>query len=286
MSYPYLTDVLHALGINLPLPVPTFGLLVGIAFFTGKWVAGVEARRLLPAQDPELMSNACIYGFLSGLVGARLFHLLEYPREFIEHPVEMLFSRYGFTIFGGLIVGMLVAGFYVRRKGAPLSVLLDAAAPGLILAYAIGRVGCQISGDGDWGIEVSGPAPAWLPDWLWAQTYENNVADVAIPPPGVYPTPIYEAAMSFAAFAVLWKLRRHAHAPGWLFGVYLLLVGVERFLIEPIRVNTTYSLFGTEVTQAQIIAVACILAGIFVMWKRRGVRTVDAPEPARQKTSA
>jgi phosphatidylglycerol:prolipoprotein diacylglycerol transferase len=271
MSFPYLTDVLRAIGIDVPLPIPTFGLLVGIAFFTGKWLAEVEAKRLMPAQDPELMSNACIYAFLAGLVGARLFHVLEYPREFLDDPAGMLLSRYGFTIFGGIIVGALVAAWYVRRKGASPIRVLDAAAPGLMIAYAIGRIGCQISGDGDWGIPVSGPAPAWLPDWLWAQTYENNVAGVEIPPPGVYPTPIYESAMSFAAFAVLWKLRRHAHATGWTFGLYLLLAGVERFLIEPIRVNSTYTLFGAEVTQAQLIAAACIVAGVVVMWRRRAV---------------
>ena len=285
MAYPYLTDVLHALGVNIPLPVPTFGLMVGTAFFTGKWLAEVEARRLMPKLPPDFMGNVCIVGFLTGLLGARLFHLLEYPREFLANPAAMLFSRSGFTIFGGLIVGIFAAAWYARRKGAPMAPSLDAAAPGLMLAYAIGRIGCQISGDGDWGIEVSGPAPAWLPDWLWAQTYDNNIAGVAIPPPGVYPTPIYETVMSLAAFALLWKLRRHTHAPGWLFGVYLLLAGVERFLIEPIRVNTMYSLFGFEVTQAQIIAVASVIAGILVMWWRQdpGTPGLNAPtqDPGR-----
>jgi phosphatidylglycerol:prolipoprotein diacylglycerol transferase len=269
MSFPYLTDVLHAVGVNIPLPIPTFGLLVGAAFFIGMWVASLEGRRLMPTLPPDFMSNVCLVGFLTGLLGARLFHLLEYPRDFLEHPAAMIFSRSGFTIFGGLIVGIASGAYYVRRKGAPLALTLDAVAPGLMLAYAIGRVGCQISGDGDWGIEVSGPGPAWLPHWLWAQVYANNIAGVTIEPPGVYPTPIYETLMSLAAFAVLWKLRRHAHAPGWLFGVYLLLAGIERFAIEPIRVNSTYTLFGHEVTQAQIIAVASVVAGILVMWWRQ-----------------
>jgi phosphatidylglycerol:prolipoprotein diacylglycerol transferase len=272
MSFPYLTDVLHALGVNLPLPIPTFGLLVGVAFFIGMWVASIEGRRLLPTMPPDFISNVCVVGFLSGLLGARLFHLLEYPKDFLAHPLEMLFSRSGFTIFGGLIVGIAAGAYYARRKGAPLAPLLDAVAPGLMLAYAIGRVGCQISGDGDWGIAVSGPGPAWLPHWLWAQTYENNVAGAIIPPPGVYPTPIYETLMSLVAFAVLWRLRRHAHAPGWLFGVYLLLAGIERFIVEPIRVNSTYTLFGMQVTQAQIIAVGCVIAGIAVMWWRQKPR--------------
>jgi len=270
MSFPYLTDVLHAFGLDIPLPVPTFGLMVGIGFFTGLWVARVEQRRLLPQLPPDFMSNVGMIGLVAGLVGARLFHLLEYPREFLANPVEMLLSRSGFTIFGGLIVGTLVGAGYVRRKRVPIAPLLDAVAPALLLGYGIGRIGCQLSGDGDWGIEVSGPAPAWLPHWLWAQTYDGNIAGVVIPPPGVYPTPIYESLMSFAAFALLWKLRRHAHAPGWLFGVYLLLAGVERFLVELIRVNTTYTILGAQITQAQIIATACVVAGIVVcLWRKK-----------------
>jgi phosphatidylglycerol---prolipoprotein diacylglyceryl transferase len=280
MAFPYLTDVLHALGLNIPLPVPTFGLLVGIAFFVSKWVAGIEARRLLPTLPPDFMSNVCITGFVTGLLGARLFHLLEYPREFLAHPLPMIFSRSGFTIFGGLIVGMLAGGYYVRRKGAPLAPLLDAVAPALILGYAIGRIGCQISGDGDWGIAASAPPPGWLPSWLWAQTYDGNIAGVTLSPPGVYPTPIYESVMSFAAFALLWRLRRHSHASGWLFGVYLLLAGLERFLIELIRVNTTYNLFGFEVTQAQLIAPACMVAGVIVMWLRAAPRSAAAATPS------
>jgi len=268
MAFPYLTDVLHALGINLTLPIPMFGLLVGIAFFTGKWVAEKETSRLMPALDPEVVGNTCIFGFLAGLLGARIFHVLEYPADFIADPLKMIFSRGGFTIFGGLIVGMAVSVWYARRKGASIPLLLDAAGPAQILAYAIGRVGCQISGDGDWGIAVTSPAPAWLPDWLWAQTYDGNIAGAVIPPPGVYPTPIYETLMSLLAFALLWRLRKHSHAAGWLFGVYLLLAGIERFLVELIRVNSKYHLFGIDVTQAQLISTGCVIVGIIVMWRR------------------
>jgi phosphatidylglycerol:prolipoprotein diacylglycerol transferase len=270
MAFPYLTDVLRAIGIDIPLPIPTFGLMVATAFFVGQWLCTVEARRLMPAQPKDFMGNTCLIGFIAGLVGAKIFHVLEYPREFLENPGHMLLSTGGFTIFGGLIVGMIAAAIYARRHKAPLPLMLDAAAPALMLAYGIGRIGCQISGDGDWGVAVTSPAPGWLPVWLWAQTYEGNIAGIEIPPPGVYPTPLYETLMAFAAFGILWTLRKHAHAPGWLFGVYLLLAGVERFLIELIRVNATYSIFGMQVTQAQLIATGCIVAGIIVMARRRG----------------
>ena len=279
MAFPYLSDVFHAaFGVNLWLPIPMFGLLVGAAFFTGLHFATREVRRLLPGQPPDFVANVGMIGFFTGLIGARIFHLLEHPRDFMDHPAEMLFSRGGFTIYGGLIIGLLCGLAYCRAKKAPLATILDAVAPSLFLAYAIGRIGCQISGDGDWGIAADLAAkPAWLPLWLWAQTYDGNIALALIKPPGVYPTPIYETLMSLVAFAVLWRLRINRHQPGWLFGCYLLLVGAERLAIESIRVNTTYDIAGHAITQAQIISVICIIAGIVVLVRRRGT---GQPAPA------
>jgi phosphatidylglycerol:prolipoprotein diacylglycerol transferase len=278
VAFPYLTDVLRALGINLPLPIPTFGLMVGIAFFVGLQLATRETRRLVPDQTPDFMANVGMIGFLSGLIGARIFHILEHPAEFLDAPLKMIFTRGGFTIYGGLIIGLLCGLWYVRAKRAPPLTMLDAVSPGLMLAYGIGRIGCQISGDGDWGIEANLAAkPDWLPTWLWAQTYIGNIAKVPIDPPGVYPTPIYETVMAFIAFAILWRLRKQDHRAGWLFGLYLLLVGLERFAIEPIRVNSTYTIGGMAITQAQIISVLCIIAGLaLLIFRRRTARPATA----------
>ena len=268
MSYPYLSDVLRdAFGVDVPLPIPMFGLLVGTAFFAGLTVAKREVKRLLPEQPANFMDNVGLIAFFTGLLGARLFHLLEHPREFMADPMAMLLSRGGFTIFGGLIVGTVAGLAYARSKRAPLAPLLDAVAPAIMLSYAIGRIGCQISGDGDWGIAADLAAkPDWLPTWFWAQTYDGNISRVEIPLPGVYPTPLYETLMGLVAFAVLWRLRKHPHAAGWLFCVYLLLAGVERLAVEQIRVNTTYDLAGLIFTQAQLIASVCVIAGCFGMW--------------------
>jgi phosphatidylglycerol:prolipoprotein diacylglycerol transferase len=269
VAFPYLSDLVRfVFGVNLPLPIPMFGLMVAIAFLVSLKVAHLERQRLMPGQPPRLIDNVGIIGFLAGIAGARIFHLLEHPREFLANPMGMLLDRGGFTMFGGLIIGVLVALLYARFKRAPLATLLDVCAPALMLAYAIGRIGCQIAGDGDWGIAADlGAKPDWLPTWFWAQTYDGNVLGTAIPPPGVYPTPFYETLLAGIAFAGLWRVRRHRHQAGWLFAVYLLLVGVERLLIEPIRVNTTYDLFGAAVTQAQLIATACIVAGCLGMWR-------------------
>jgi len=280
MSYPYLSDVVRdVFGVNLPLPIPMFGLLVGIAFFVGLRVANLEVKRLLPEQPANFMDNAGLIAFFTGLLGARLFHLLEHPREFMADPMAMLLSRGGFTIFGGLIVGTVCGLAYGRAKRAALAPLLDAVAPAIMLSYAIGRIGCQISGDGDWGIAANLAAkPDWLPTWFWAQTYDGNISGIQIPPPGVYPTPLYETLMSLIAFAVLWRLRRHSHAPGWLFAVYLLLAGVERLAVEPIRVNTTYDLAGLIFTQAQFIATLLVIAGCFGMWWLSRSRPAGEPQ--------
>jgi phosphatidylglycerol:prolipoprotein diacylglycerol transferase len=174
----------------------------------------------------------------------------------------MILSRAGFSIYGGLVFGIATATILLARRSIPILPMLDVAAPGLMLGYAIGRLGCQIAGDGDWGI-VANMAfkPTWLPEWLWAQTYNGNIAGVVIPAPGVYPTPIYESAMALVIFGVLMALRSDKHRDGYLFSVYLLLAGFERLLIEKIRVNVDYHVLGINFTQAEGISLFLIVIG-------------------------
>jgi phosphatidylglycerol:prolipoprotein diacylglycerol transferase len=144
--------------------------------------------------------------------------------------------------------------------------MLDAVAPALMLGYAIGRLGCQLAGDGDWGIAANmALKPDWLPGWLWAQTYQGNILGESIAVPGVYPTPLYEAAAALALFGVLRWLRGPGQRPGYLFSVYLLLAGFERLLIEKIRVNPRHDWLGIGATQAEIISMALIVGGLLGM---------------------
>jgi prolipoprotein diacylglyceryltransferase len=235
---------------------------------------------------------------LGGLIGAKLFHLLERPRsiiELFEHPsLAAIFS--GLTIYGGLIVGALFVWLYTRRRNIPFAHVCDANAAGLMLAYAIGRLGCQLSGDGDWGIPNPAEPPAliaWLPEWVWSYGYPNNVIGAGVPMasggfpgygthlvPPVYPTPLYESVFAFISFAVLWYLRRRIERPLALFGIYMMINGFARFWVEKIRVNATYDLFGTAVTQAEIIAVVLFIGGAgIIAWSRRVLLT---PPPVRQ----
>jgi phosphatidylglycerol:prolipoprotein diacylglycerol transferase len=285
MSYPMLSDLVRDVtGHDLPLPVPMFGLLVAAALLTTMWLTERELKRLYgagriaaahrrvkqqdgaridePVAPQELVTGLAVAMVGFGIVGARIFHLLEYPQAFLDDPLGMIFTRSGFTIYGGLIFGLTAAAVFAKRHGLSIPALADALAPALMMGYAIGRIGCEVSGDGDWGIAANmALKPEWLPMGLWAQTYPHNIAGVLIAPPGVYPAPIYETLMSLVGFAVLWSVRKHSFRQGWLFALFMVLSGVERFLIEQIRINATFEFAGLAVTQAEIVAILFFLVG-------------------------
>jgi phosphatidylglycerol:prolipoprotein diacylglycerol transferase len=289
MSYPFLSDVVKAVtGVDLPLPLATFGLFVALAMLVAGACLRRELRRLyaagrigparkqgtrkdgvvasveVPPQD--IVSDLLVVVLLAGVAGARLFHILEHTGQFLADPWSMIFSRSGLSIFGGLIFGAMAGVICVRRWRLPIRPLLDAVAPALMLGYAIGRVGCQVSGDGDWGIASNmAIKPDWLPTWAWAQTYENNIYGEIIAAPGVYPTPMYETLMGLACFALLWALRKHPFQVGWLFSVYLALAGIERLLIEQIRVNPVLDFGAVHLTQAELIAGVLTVLGLIGM---------------------
>ena len=242
---------------------------------------------------------------VGGIAGAKMFHLLEYPEEFVaflERPSLSAFLG-GLTIYGGLIVGGLSVYAFARRKGLHFLRLADATAPGLLLGYGIGRMGCHISGDGDWGIPNPNPMPDWLswaPEWVWRYAYPNNVNAVYGPreagytgklidpnvhpwpsfegygtflDPAVFPTPIYETTAAVMGFAILWAMRKRWSTPGKAFAAYLMFNGFERFWVEKIRVNTTFDWLGITMTQAELISVCTFLSGMALwVWTTRRTR--------------
>ena len=233
-----------------------------------------ETIIVLPSDRVGDITMTAAFG---GLVGAKLFHVLEYWDDFVQDPIGMFFSGSGLTMYGGLIVGAVTVLWFARRHRIPLLELCDAAAPGLMLAYGTGRLGCQLSGDGDWGIVNPFTKPDWLsflPDWCWSFTYPNNVVGEGLPiagcegkycyqlAQGVFPTPLYEAVACILLFFVLWSMRKRIAAPGRIFSTYLLFNGIERFLVELIRVNSKYHLGGFSFTQAQLISTLLIVIGI------------------------
>jgi phosphatidylglycerol:prolipoprotein diacylglycerol transferase len=277
MSYPYLSDLInHLFGTQWHIPIAMFGSFVAIAIITATFVGKKEVLRfdslgILPkvgTSADQIVVDLVFFSVIFGIVGARIFHLLEYPQEFLNDPIGMIFSRSGLSIYGGLIFGVGVGAFLLKKRAIPIIPMLDALAPSMILGYGIGRIGCQISGDGDWGIASNmALKPNWLPEWFWSQTYENNILGVIIPSPGVYPTPIYESIIALCIFLFLWAIRKTEYKRGYIFSVYLLLSGFSRLLVEKIRINSEYHFLGGNFTQAEFISTVLILVGLFGILK-------------------
>ncbi|MCS6982004.1 MAG: prolipoprotein diacylglyceryl transferase [Flavobacteriales bacterium] len=252
-------------------------LFVLLRYRESKRFSGSSGPTIRPMPYGELVGNITVVAAVSGIIGAKIFHNLEYPQEFLADPVGSLFSQGGLTFYGGLLFGIAAVGWYVWKKGLNPIRVADAAAPGLMLAYGVGRIGCQLSGDGDWGIVNLRPKPSllsWLPDWMWAYNYPHNVAGEGIPIPGcagpyctilpepVFPTPIYETIAGLFLFSILWALRKRFQRPGLLFSVYMIFNGFERFWIEKIRVNAQYHLGFISLTQAEIISSFLLVGGV------------------------
>ena len=181
--------------------------------------------------------------------------------------------------------------WYVRRMGIDPIHVIDAAAPTLALGYATGRLGCQFSGDGDWGIDNLAAKPDWFifPDWAWAFDYPRNVLGRGVPIEDcigifcnrlenpVYPTPIWEATISILILIVLWSIRKKIKVAGMLFFIYLILNGIARFFIEGIRINERYDVAGYQLSLSQFIGVGFIIAGILgVVYLRKKGRTIQS----------
>ena len=313
------------------------GILVGLKWWDkNKQKLASPERRNVRIWPHDRVGDIIILGLIFGILGAKLFDNLENWSDFIKDPIGRLFSVSGLTFYGGLILATVAICWYASKKGIKIIHLVDAAGLALLLAYAVGRIGCQVSGDGDWGIVNSayitdingkivkaGPgefdiqlqknasyylsgrvidkdsvlvpvtdrvyksldkvprmsftAPSFLPIWMVAYNYRQNVNKDgvkiagctdehcrALPLP-VFPTSLYETIVCTFLFLILWSVRRRIKIPGVMFGIYLILNGIERFAVELIRVNNTYSIFGLHPTQAEIISLFLILAGIILI---------------------
>lgn len=230
--------------------------------------------------------NILMISIFMGLLGSKIFDSIERWDELIADPLGVIFAFSGLSFFGGLIFVIATLIYYCKKHDIKFLVLADSAAPALLIAYAIGRIGCQVAGDGCWGIENIAPKPEWLaflPDWTWSYNYPHNVINegVAIHSCAgdhcrvlanpVFPTPLYETIINLIWFAIIWSIRKSITTTGVLFGIYLIMTGISRFFIEYIRVNIRYDILGMELSQAQFIAIGLIVVGIglIIYMKRR-----------------
>jgi prolipoprotein diacylglyceryl transferase len=236
-----------------PLTIPTFGLMVATGLFAAAYILDADFRRRKIRSDAFLIIGVA---GLCGIAGARLYHLLESPAEFFADPWPLLFSRFGFAWFGGLIGGLGALLFFAWRDKIPTLEFLDACSPAAAAGYAIGRIGCFLSGDGDYG------RPTSLP---WGMSFPNGVVPTT---QRVHPAPLYEFVIWMAIAAFLWRMgskaMRGPKARGEIFCNYLILTGIARFLVEIIRINPR-SFFG--LSNAQAASVASILLGAVLLWR-------------------
>ncbi len=272
------------------------GIIIGIISAYFKYSDKKKEKRDKPVWEEitihpyQLTSNFVILAAVFGLLGAKIFHNLENIDELIKDPIGSLISFSGLTYYGGLIVAAAALIIYGRRNNIHWRYLIDTAAPAIMLAYAIGRIGCMISGDGCWGIENLNPKPVWLsflPDWAWTYNFPHNVLREGMPVKDccgkycfalenpVYPTQLYETAMCIILFLALWFTRKKIKTPGILFSIFLIMSGVERFLIEQIRVNNKYHIGNLHITQAEIISVILLISGIAGLWYFNKNKTVQ-----------
>lgn len=242
-----------------------YSLIVTAAVGVGVWLAAREAGR--KGFNKEEIYDSAVWVVTGGLIGARLFHVLDHwPHEFAANPIRALYVwEGGLAIWGAVFGGLIAVAILARRRQWRLPRLLDAAAPGLVLAQAIGRVACVITGDA-MGKPTSGP-------FGFAYTNPNAM----VPQLGVYytPMPVYEIVANLGLFALLWQLRKQKWPDGLLFLVYLSLYSVERFFLA---FTSSYQIVALGLTQSQIVALAVLAAVVsLVLWQQAHRFTLPTP---------
>lgn len=243
----------------LGVPIDAFWATVLLGFLAALFVARSELRR--QGHDPSAAYDLILWSYVGGFVGARLFLVITAWDQFIADPLGLLLSGSGWVWQGGLIGGAVAVLVKARRLRLPLWDVTDLAGPCLSIGQAIGRIGCQLSGDGDYGV------PTDLP---WGMSYPDGVVPTT---ERVHPTPIYEAVAYFLIFAHLWRQRFRPHAPGAPLAQYLLLTGAVRFAVEFVRRNPAVAL---GLTVAQWVSLASMAVGAFLLSRGRSA-AVERP---------
>jgi phosphatidylglycerol:prolipoprotein diacylglycerol transferase len=248
-----------------PFTIYSYGLMLATGFLVASYLLSREFKR--KGINPDLAGNITLLALVGGIVGSKLLYLIEHWDAFMADPLGMAFSPGGLTFYGGFLLATYLIFIYVRKKRLSFFSVADAAAPGLIIAYGIGRLGCHLAGDGDYGFPTDLP---WGTDYSRG-TYPpsqafRNVPEIANQYPGgipdtilCHPTPVYEFLIAVVILGILWKLRTRVRPDGMLFMIYLILAGIERFAIEFLRLNPRIA-FG--LSEAQLISAVLILVGL------------------------
>lgn len=245
-----------------PITIYSFGVFMALAALTAAWVVNAELKR--HKLNTELASTMVFAAAIGGLLGARILFIFEEWQGFLAAPLRYIFTGAGFTWYGGFFGGAAAVSWVLKKNKIPWLVGADIGTPALALAYAVGRIGCHVAGDGDWGAVTDVP---------WGVAYINAIVGWADPntgvpyPPGVrvHPTPIYEFIEGVLVFAILWSLRKKKLAPGTLAWLYLILAGLSRFVVEFWRINPAV---GFGFSEAQWFSLLLMALGLFFLFTR------------------
>ena len=245
-----------------PLTIYSFGAMMALGFLIAGYAVSVELRR--KGFDPEDAWSIVLWAAVGGIVGARFLAILADWQTFRLHPIESIFSGSGFIWYGGLIGGLASGSIFVVRRSIPWFAAVDTVAPALAIGQAIGRIGCQVAGDGDWG------GPTRMP---WGMQYPRAIVGWAAwlrdsglaPDTRVHPAPVYETLAYSAIFCLLWSLRKKGLRDGSLMWIYFVTSSIARFTIEIVRVEPVLA---AGLTQAQWIAIVLFGVGVLLLlWR-------------------
>ena len=264
-----------------PMELTGYGVMLMIAFLMAGWTMQYRLRQ--QGRNEEYASNIVVAGVIGGIVGAKIWFVV-----LTQNP-DALFSRSGLVWYGGFLGGTAAVFLNGLRERVPTRVTLDLTAPALPMGYAMGRVGCFLVQD-DYGVPTSLPWGMKFPEGLPPSTAQRMFSNFGVPIQqganpleviAVHPTQLYEVAVMMVAFWALWSLRDHARGTGWLFGVYLLFAGTERFLVEFLRAKDDRFLAGFTVAQVTSVALAVIGVAFMVRWTGRDDVTIPADSGIR-----
>lgn len=265
-------------------PITSFGVFMLLSFLTGGYVIRAELRRI--GEDPEKSWDLVFMGVVGGIIGAKGYYLLlNYP-SLIADPVGMILSRGGLVWYGGFLLATVLVIREIKRQKLGVPRMADIIAPALALGYSVGRIGCFLVGD-DWGRPTDSVFGVRFPRGTPATTVQNieQMFGITVDPElieqygqvvPVHPTQLYEVGLSTLIFFVLWRIRDHSHAKGWLFMLWLSLAGLERFMVEFLRAKDD-RFFGL-LTLAQVISLMIVAVGLAGLMK---LRTTGGPESER-----
>ncbi len=251
--------------------------MLGLAFIAGSYFLAREFKRV--GIPDNYASEITLIAIVLGVVGSKLFDLFENWGKFLDNPVGMMFSPGGLTYYGGFLLAMGGVTLYLRKKKLGFFQVGDLISPSLAIAYGIGRIGCHLAGDGDYGVPTSLPWGVSYAKGIvkptemffgskYALQFPNGILPNDTP---LHPTPIYEFLAGVAIFSILWSMRKNIKITGRIFMLYLVLSGISRFLVEFVRLNPSFFL---GLTEAQTISLVLIAVGIIGWFKLPDIQTL------------